>query len=179
MGQLGRGHGAARLQQEHHVDQPGRAHRSILLPGDRVRHLSFVGMSTEEARSVVHRIGIFPDPAWDGYEEEDGVFVVELSWPPDPLAGRPPQLVASPELVTVMAAAGLTGYRTGAARGEYGENTFHVEEGVTPPPLVRLIVGDDPAADFSYRQDEGLTVTERTLILLQARCQNLTVEPTT
>ena len=134
-------------------------------------------MSTEAARGVAHRIGIFPDPAWDGSEEEDGVLVVELSWPPDALAGRPPELVASPELVTVMAAAGLTGYRTGAARGEYGDGAFDVEEGATPPPLVRLIVDDDPAADFSYREAEGLTVTERTLILLQTHCQNLTVEP--
>lgn len=136
-------------------------------------------MSIDETRDVSHRIGIYPDPAWDGSDEEDGVLTVELSWPPDALAGRPPELVASPELVAVMAAAGLTGYRTGAARGRYDQDGFGVEAGASPPPLVRLVVGDDPAADFSYRDEEGLTVTERTLILLQAHCQNLTVVPTT
>jgi hypothetical protein len=136
-------------------------------------------MSIEGTRDVSHRIGIDPDPAWDGSEEENGVLVVELSWPPDALAGRPPELVASPALVEIMTAAGLTGYRPGAARGEYGEGAFDVEEGASPPPLVRLVVGEDPAADFSYREVEGLTVTERTLILLQAHCRNLTVTPTT
>jgi hypothetical protein len=135
-------------------------------------------MSTEEPRSVSHRIAIDPDPAWDGYEEENGVLAVELSWAPDALAGRPPELVASPELVSVLSSAGLTGYRTAEVRAQYGEDAFDVEEGATPPPLVRLIVDDDPAADFSYRRGEGLTVTERALVLLQAHCQSLTVRPT-
>lgn len=126
-----------------------------------------------------HRIGIDPDPVWDDHDEENGVLVVELSWRPDPLAGRPPELVASPELVAAMSAAGLTGYRTGPARGRYGEDTFGVDGDAAPPPLVRLIVDGDPAADFAYRRDEGLTVTERALILLQAHCRNLTVRPTT
>lgn len=136
-------------------------------------------MSSEEPRSVARRIVIDPDPAWDGHEEENGTLAVELTWPPDALAGRPPELVASPELLTAMSAAGLTGYRIGEARAQYGEGAFDVEEGATPPPLVRLIVDDDPEADFSYRRGEGLTVTGRALALLQAHCQNLTVGPAT
>lgn len=135
-------------------------------------------MSTEEPRGSAHRIGIDPDPAWDGSGQQSGVLAVELTWPPDALAGRPPELVASPELIAAMSAAGFTGYRTGAVRARYDEDAFGVEDGDTPPPLVRLIVGDDEAADFSYQRPAGLTVTERALILLQAHCGNLTVRPT-
>ncbi|AGZ41296.1 hypothetical protein [Actinoplanes friuliensis] len=134
-------------------------------------------MTTEQPRNLVHRIGIDPDPAWDGSDEDNGVLVVELSWPPDPLAGRPPQLVATPELVALMAEAGFTGYRTGEVRATYDEDAFDVEDGAAPPPLVSFMVGDDTGADFAYWPGEGLTVTERALILLQAHCQNLRVSP--
>ena len=105
------------------------------------------------------------------------MFVVELSWVPDPLAGRPPQLVGSPGLVAAMAVAGLTGYTTGAARGRFGEGAFGVEEGALAPDLIRLVVGDDPAADFFYEQGQGLIISERALALLQACCQSLRVTP--
>lgn len=127
-------------------------------------------MTTDEPDD---RIAIAPDPAWDAYEDRDGVLTVELSWAPDALAGRPPQLVAAPELVAAMAAAGLTGYRTGEAHGVYDED---VEDGAAPPPLVRLFVGDDPAADLSYRPGAGLTVTGRALAVLQDHCDHLTVK---
>lgn len=135
-------------------------------------------MSTDQPNGAPRRYEIDPDPAWDLYDEEDGVLSVELSWVPDPLAGRPPELVASPELVTALSAEGLTGYTTGAARGYFNEYTPAAEEGAAVPELVRLIVGEDPAADFSYERSQGLTVSERALALLQARCQNLTVRPT-
>ncbi|MFC6018035.1 hypothetical protein ACFP2T_17685 [Plantactinospora solaniradicis] len=134
-------------------------------------------MSTDEPNGTPRRYKIAPDPAWDWCDEEDGVLSVELSWAPDPLAGRPPELVASPELVTALSAERLTGYTTGTARGTFGDGAFGVEEGATVPELVRLIVGEDPAADFSYERSQGLTVSERALALLQARCQNLTVKP--
>ncbi|MCA2218595.1 hypothetical protein [Jidongwangia harbinensis] len=101
---------------------------------------------------------------------------VELSWAPDALAGRPPELVASPELVAAMAAAGLTGYTTGAARGYFGDGAFGIEDGAIAPELIRLIVGDDPAADVSYVRGQGLAVSERALALLRAQCQSLTVQ---
>ena len=134
-------------------------------------------MSSENTGGAPRRIAIAPDPAWDWYEEEDGVLAVELSWMPDALAGRAPDFVAGPELIEAMSAAGLTGYRTGAARGYFGEQVVDVEEGTPPPPLVRLLVDDDPAADFAYERGQGLTVTERALAVLQAHCRNLTVQP--
>ena len=134
-------------------------------------------MSTEQSSGAPRRYAIAPDPAWDWYDEEDGgVLSVELSWAPDALAGRPPELVASPELAEALAAEGLTGFSTGPARGYFTEGAIGVDEGAAPPELVRLIVGEDPSADFSYERSEGLTVTERALTLLQARCQNLTVK---
>ncbi|MBM2614773.1 hypothetical protein JIG36_04285 [Actinoplanes sp. LDG1-06] len=123
------------------------------------------------------RFEIDPDPAWDlAEEEEGGVLAVELSWEPDALAGRPPELVATPVLVTALSDAGLTGFRTGLARGYYGEGAFGVEEGQTPPDLVRLVVEETPEADFSYERSQGLTVSERALALLQEHCQNLTIK---
>ncbi|MGK5683345.1 hypothetical protein [Actinoplanes sp. URMC 104] len=133
-------------------------------------------MSTEQT-DTPRRIRIDPDPAWDGYDDTDGVLSVEISWAPDALAGRPPQLIATPELVAALSAAELTGYRTGEARVSYDEDAFDVEEGDTPPPMVRLVVEDTPEADFSYRRGRGLTVSERALAVLQAHCRNLTVTP--
>jgi hypothetical protein len=133
-------------------------------------------MSTEGSDKP-RRYEIAPDPAWDWYEEEDGVLVVELSWAPDPFAGRTTELVAGPDFVSLMAAEGLTGYRTGPARGYYDEQAVEAEAGQNPPPLVRIIVGADPAADFSYAQSEGLVVSERALALLRAHCENLLVKP--
>ena len=131
-------------------------------------------MSTDSPR----RYKIDPDPAWDQTDEENGVLSVELSWVPDALAGRAPNLVASPELVAAMAADGLTGYATGAARGYYREDGgFGVEPGQAPPDLVRILVEETPAADFSYQEGQGLTVSERALALLRAHCENLTVQP--
>lgn len=122
------------------------------------------------------RYAIDPDPAWDYYEEEDGVLRVELSWAPDALAGRTTELVARPELIAAMQAEGLTGYRTGPAAGYYGEQVIGVEEGEAPPELVRVLPGDDPAADLAYEQGVGLTVSERALAVLRAHCTNLTVK---
>ena len=133
-------------------------------------------MSTDQPNGAPRRYEIDPDPAWDWYDEEDGVLAVELSWAPDALAGRPPELVASPELVSAMSAEGLTGFRTGAARGFFSQNAFGVEEGTTAPPLVRILVDENPAADFSYERSQGLTVSERALALLRAHCANLTVD---
>ncbi|MGK5683346.1 hypothetical protein [Actinoplanes sp. URMC 104] len=135
-------------------------------------------MSTEQPNGAPRRYRIEPDPAWDWYEEEDGgVLAVELSWVPDALAGRPPEVVAGPELVAVMADAGLTGYVTGPARGYYVQSAFGVQPSDTAPPLVRLTVGDDQTADFSFLASQGLTVSERALALLQEHCRNLTVMP--
>ncbi len=96
---------------------------------------------------------------------------------PDALAGRPPELVASPDLVTALSAEGLTGCTTGAARGYFGEGAFDVEQGATAPELVRLIAGADPAADFYYERGQGLIISARALALLRSWCQNLTVTP--
>jgi hypothetical protein len=126
---------------------------------------------------AARRYAIDPDPAWDFYDEVDGVLTVELSWAPDALAGRQPEFVASPGLVAALEADGLTGYRTGAARGYYREDSFGVEEGETPPSLVRLIVDERPGADFSCVPGEGLTVSPRALAVLRAHCLNLQVEP--
>jgi hypothetical protein len=54
---------------------------------------------------------------------------------------------------------------------------FDVEEGEEPPPLVRLVVGDDPAEDFSYARPAGFTASPRAVAVLQAYCTNLQVEP--
>lgn len=134
-------------------------------------------MSTDEPNGGPRRYKIDPDPAWDGSDVADGVLIVELSWVPDPLAGRPPELVASPELIMAMSVEGLTGYTTDAARGHFGENSFGVEDGAAAPELIRLIVGEDPAADFFHERSQGLIVSERTLTLLQSRCPNLRVTP--
>ncbi|AEV86951.1 hypothetical protein ACWT_5932 [Actinoplanes sp. SE50] len=135
-------------------------------------------MSTDEASGVPRRYEIDPDPAWDGSDDQDGVLTVVLSWVPDPLVGRPPELAASPELVAALLADGLTGFITGPARATYDEDAFDGAGVMTPPELVRLIVGGDPAADFFYGWGEGLVVSERALALLQTRCRNLTVRPT-
>jgi hypothetical protein len=134
-------------------------------------------MGIDQSNGTPRRYKIDPDPAWDGSDEEDGVLNVELSWVPDPLAGRVPELVASPELVTAMATERLTGYTTGAARSYFGDGAFGVEEGATAPELVRLIVGEDPTADLFYERSQGLTVSERALALLRPWCRNLTVRP--
>ena len=134
-------------------------------------------MSAGEPDATDRRYEIDPDPAWDAYDEADGVLVVELSWLPDALAGRPPEIVAAPELVAALAAAGLTGYRTGPARGHFGAQVIGVEPATAPPPLARLLVGDDPAADFAYEHSRGLTVSARALAVLRAHCDHLTVTP--
>ena len=103
------------------------------------------------------------------------MLTVELSWVPDALARRAPELVASQKLVDAIAAEGLTGYRTGEARGVYVEGAFGVTTSDTPPPLVRIVVEENPAADFSYERSQGLTVSERALVLLRAHCESLTV----
>ena len=123
------------------------------------------------------RFELQPDPAWDYCEDTDGVLTVELSWVPDALAARAPQIVATPALIAALSAAGLTGFRTGEARGYYREDSFDVEEGEAPPALVRLIVGDDPKADFSYERSSGLTTSPSALAVLQAHCRHLRVEP--
>ncbi|GAB7037683.1 MULTISPECIES: hypothetical protein [Catenuloplanes] len=134
-------------------------------------------MSTDEPNGGPRRYKVDPDPAWDGYDVEDGVLVVELSWMPDPLAGRPPELVAGPELVAAMSAEGFTGYVTGAARAHFGDGAFGVDDDTAAPELVRLVVGEEPAADFSYERGQGLIVSERALALLQSHCQNLRANP--
>jgi hypothetical protein len=134
-------------------------------------------MSTDKPNGGPRRYRIDPDPVWDGYDVQDGALTVELSWVPDALAGRPPELVASPELVTVLLREGLTGYTTGAVRASFDEQSLAAEQGVAVPELVRLIVGKDPSADFFYERGSGLVISERALALVQARCQNLTVRP--
>jgi hypothetical protein len=135
-------------------------------------------MSTDEVSGVPRRYEIDPDPAWDVSDEQDGVLTVVLSWVPDPLAGRPPDLAASPELAAALSSDGLTGFTTGPVQATYDEDAFDGAGGMTPPELVRLIVGGDPAADFCYERGEGLIVSERALALLRTRCGNLTVRPT-
>ncbi|WP_328468404.1 hypothetical protein OHA21_51705 [Actinoplanes sp. NBC_00393] len=132
-------------------------------------------MSSDKPDGGPRRYEIDPDPAWDLSDEQDGVLTVELSWVPDSLAGRPPELVASPELVAVMAGAGLTGYTTGAARATFDEQSPAAEEGVPVPELVQLIVGTDASADFSLEQGFGLVLSERALAVIQPHCRNLTV----
>lgn len=130
-------------------------------------------MTSDGVRYVVE-----PDPAWDGFEEEDGVLVVELSWEPDALAGRLDELVATPQLVAALTQAGVSGFTTGAARGWYDEeNSFDVEPGTPPPDLVRLVVGADPQADLSYDPPRGLLVSEAALAVLNQHCERLDVEP--
>lgn len=119
------------------------------------------------------RYSIEPDPAWDGWDEEDGVLVVELSWLPDALAGRSEQLVVSPALAEALRSNGITGFQTGAARGILDEDAFDVEPGTPPPPLLRLIPGDDPTADVRYTRPGGLTVSRRALDVLRAHCEHL------
>lgn len=128
---------------------------------------------------TIQRYELEPDPAWDGCEEDDdGVLTVELSWKPDALAARAPDIVASPALAAALTAAGLTGFRTGEARGTYDyDQVFDVEEGELPPPLVRLVVGDDPRADFSYARPAGLTVSPAALAVLHAHCERLDATP--
>jgi hypothetical protein len=104
-------------------------------------------MYTDKSNGALRRYEIDPDPVWDGSDVQDGVLTVELSWVPDALAGRPPELVASPELVTVLLREGLTGFTTGAVRASFDEQSPAAEQGVAVPELVRLIVGDDPSAD--------------------------------
>jgi len=131
----------------------------------------------EETNDAARRYAIEPDPAWDWHEERDGVLTVELSWAPDALAGRLAELVASPALAAAFSTEGLTGYRTNAARGYFHEDAFGVKDGETPPPLVRIVVEEDPTADFSYERSQGLTVSARALAVLRAHCQKLQIEP--
>ena len=125
------------------------------------------------------RYEVEPDPALDGADELDGVFVVELTWVPDALAGRLDELVASPQLVAALTQAGISGFTTGAARGWYDDENSFVDEGTPPPELVRLVVGSDPDADMSLRGPRGfqLYVSEAALAVLQQHCQSLGVEP--
>ncbi|WP_203823250.1 hypothetical protein [Actinoplanes palleronii] len=123
---------------------------------------------TQPLRHIVE-----PDPAWDWTEEVDDVLVVELSWPPDALAGRLDELVASPALVAALTSGGITGFRTAGARGVYREDSFDVDPDTPPPPLTRLLVGDDPAADMSYAAHTGLSVSQRTLEILRTHCERL------
>jgi hypothetical protein len=133
-------------------------------------------MSTDEPHAP-RRYEIDPDPVWDLSDVRDGVLHVELSWVPDALAGRPPGLVADPELVTALLGEGLTGFTTGAVRATFDEQSLAADEGVAVPELVRLIVGDDASADFCYERGRGLVVSERALAVLRPRCRNLTVSP--
>jgi len=134
-------------------------------------------MSADKPNGGPRRYEIDPDPVWDLSDVRDGVLTVELSWVPDALAGRPPELVAGPELVAALHREGLTGYTTGAARATFDEQSPAAEEGVAVPELLRLIVGDDASADLSYQPVRGLVVSERALTVLQSHCHNLTVHP--
>ena len=116
-----------------------------------------------------------PDPAWDWFEDRDGVFTVELSWPPDALAGRGEDIVASPDVVRALQGAGITGFRTAPAAGHYREDSFGVDADTPPPELVRLLVDGDDEADLRYRPTEGLVVTERALAVLRSHCTSLQV----
>lgn len=130
-----------------------------------------------EDRSKPERFKLQPDPAWDWNEVDgDGVLVVELSWTPDAMAARNEDIVVSPALADALVAAKVTGFTTGAARGVYSEQAFGVDEGEEPPALLRLIPGDDPAADIAYVKGDGLTVSRRALDLLRAHCQNLQID---
>ncbi|WP_067500190.1 hypothetical protein [Actinoplanes sp. TFC3] len=123
-------------------------------------------------RSIVE-----PDPAWDASTDENGVLTVELSWPPDALAGRQEELVISPGLAQALTGAGLTGFTTAAAAGVYLDQTFGVEPGDVPPPLLRLVPGDDALADLAYVPGKGFSVSEKALQVLQAHCKSLMVGP--
>jgi hypothetical protein len=117
-----------------------------------------------------------PDPAWDWSDNRDGVLVVELGWSPDALAGRLADLVVSPALAAALVAHGVSGFRSSAARGVFREDPFGVEPGASPPPLVRLVAGDDPAADVACVPSVGLTVSGRALDVLRTHCARLQVE---
>ncbi|GAA4965336.1 hypothetical protein [Actinoplanes utahensis] len=127
---------------------------------------------TSEDHAQPQRYVLEPDPAWDWSEEQDGVFVVELSWVPDALAGRLAKLVVSPALAADLESRGVGGFRTGPARGLLGEDSF-AEPGTPPPPLLRLIPGEDPAEDIAFLPGVGLTVSERALEVLRAHCGQL------
>lgn len=133
-------------------------------------------VDSEDRQRSPHRYALQPDPVWDGSQERDGVLLVELSWTPDALAGRPPDLVVSPALAAALTAHELTGFRTGAAQAAYDEDAFDVEPGTPPPPLVRLILGDDETRDLAYARPRGLTASNRALDVLQAHCDHLQAE---
>lgn len=122
------------------------------------------------------RFVLEPDPAWDWYDDQDGVLTVELSWMPDALAGRLTELVVSPELAGALAAGGVTGFTVGIAVGFFAERgALDVLPGELPPDLVRLCVGDDLSADLAYLPGIGLTASQRVLDLFKAHCRHLDV----
>ena len=132
---------------------------------------------TQEDQSQPERFKLQPDPAWDWNEEDgDGVLVVELSWSPDGLAARNEQIVVRTEVADALAAAEITGFTLGPARGVYSEQALEMEDGDEPPGLLRLTPGDDPAADIAYVEQDGLTVSKRALDVLQAHCTNLRID---
>jgi hypothetical protein len=133
-------------------------------------------VNDEDHSGRQQRYAVEPDPAWDWSEEQNGELVVELSWPPDALAGRLEDLVVSPALAAALVARGLTGFLTSAASGVFRDDAFGIEQGVTPPPLLRLLAGEDPAQDVAYVPRVGLTVSARALDVLQAHCDRLQVE---
>jgi hypothetical protein len=129
--------------------------------------------------SSERRYLVEPDPAWDWFEDRDGVLTVELSWPPDALAGRGDDIVADPILVRALQGAGITGFHTAPAAGRYREDSFGVDASTPPPALVRLHVDGDDAADVRYHPTDGLVVTERALAVLRTYCTGLQAVPFT
>jgi hypothetical protein len=118
---------------------------------------------------------LIPDVAWNRQEEVDGVLVVHLTHAPDALAGQPADFVVSPQLVADLEAAGLSGYRTGPAKGFYRPDG--AASGEPAPPLKRFIVGQDFSEDFALGPEVGLTASQRAVDVLRGRCQALRVRP--
>jgi hypothetical protein len=122
------------------------------------------------------RFVIEPDPAWDAAVETDGELVVEVTWLPNALAGRGDELVASLALVDALTVAGITGFTTAPARAIIPDGAF-VEPGTAPPVVVRLLTGDDPAADLAYVDGHGLIASPRATAIIVGHCGEAAVSP--
>jgi hypothetical protein len=128
--------------------------------------------------AVEPRYYVEPDPAWDLSEIRDGTLTMELSWMPDALAGRMEEIVASPQLVTALKQAGVSGFTTSLAHGYFTENSIDVEVEVEPAPrLQQLHLGNDETADLYYAHAVGLIASPRAVEVLRTHCTNITIQP--
>jgi hypothetical protein len=72
--------------------------------------------------------------------------------------------------------AGITGFTTAPAHVIIPDDAF-VEPGTAPPPVIRLIAGDDPVADLAYLDGHGLIASPRATAIVVAQCGRASVSP--